>query len=240
MISRLNKFGELNKYDIFKNIAFIAMIIDHIGYYFLPQLFFLRVIGRISAVIFAVLYGYGCKKPNNKVLCYGILTTVIVQLFIENNRFPLNILFTFYISSFLLNELEDIYNNHYWCFCLSLIILFPITVISAVFIEYGIIMLFLMLCGRIFKKENKTQRDVISTRLIFIIYALYQIFNFNFNLFESLCVMLCFACIYVYMFDFKIQKAIFNSKIMLFISRYSLELYFIHLLILSVLARCLY
>ena len=56
MISRLNKFGELNKYDIFKNIAFITMIIDHIGYYFLPQLFFLRVIGRISAVIFAVLY----------------------------------------------------------------------------------------------------------------------------------------------------------------------------------------
>lgn len=240
MINRLNKFGELNKYDIFKNIAFVTMILDHIGYYFSPQLFFLRVIGRISAIIFAILYGYGCKRPNNKILCYGILTGIIVQLFIENNRLPLNILFTFYISSFLLNELEDIYNNCCWCFYLSLFVLLPITIISAVFVEYGIIMLFLMLCGRIFKKENKTQKDIISTVSIFIIYAFYQILNFNFNLFESLCVILCFACVYIYMFDFKIQKVTFGSKIMLFISRYSLELYFIHLLILSVLAKCLY
>ena len=186
MLNRINKFGGLNTYDVFKNVAFFAMVIDHIGYYFLPQIFLLRVIGRISMVIFAVLYGYSFGKRNNNILLYGIFTTVFVQFFVEYDFLPLNVLFAFYISSFFINIFEYVYNKYYSIFCLFLVMFIPAAFISNVFVEYGISMLFLLLCGKIFKKENKTRKDVITSILIFVIYTLYQTLNFGFNLFEFL------------------------------------------------------
>lgn len=240
MLNRINKFGGLNTYDVFKNVAFFAMVIDHIGYYFLPQIFLLRVIGRISMVIFAVLYGYSFSKRNNNILLYGILTAVFVQFFVEHDFLPLNVLFAFYISSFFINIFEYVYNKYYSIFCLFLVMFIPAAFISNVFVEYGISMLFLLLCGKIFKKENKTRKDVITSILIFVIYTLYQTLNFGFNLFEFLFLMLLLTIVYLYLFNLKIQKVDFNNKIMLFVSRYSLELYFIHLLIFSIMAKCLH
>ena len=91
------------------------MLIDHIGYILLPEVAFLRYIGRLAMPIFAFFIGEGClytrdrKKYYLRVLGLG----VVYQLFYigeylftkSSNPFYLNILFTFSASVLLCSAL---------------------------------------------------------------------------------------------------------------------------------------
>lgn len=59
---------EIKYRDILKVIAIITMIIDHIGYYLLPDNLWLRVIGRVAMPIFGILFMEGLErnKEENK------------------------------------------------------------------------------------------------------------------------------------------------------------------------------
>lgn len=227
-----------NNYDLLKSIAFLLMVVDHIGYYFFPQTVLFRAIGRGSAIIFALLFGITKHKKNNKILLYGALTAILFY-FYGYSIFPLNILFNFYLSYFLLDYVENLYYNNNILFNIILILLIPISIISNIFIEYGLIITFLIFCGKLFSKENKTRKDKVTTILIFIIFFLYQVLNFSFDLFNSLIVGVIFFFIFKSMYNFKI-KELKENKILLFISRYSLQLYTIHLLIFNIISRWLY
>ena len=50
-----------------KLIAAIAMVVDHIGVIFFPQIRLLRMIGRLSFPIFAFMIAEGCKHTRNKL-----------------------------------------------------------------------------------------------------------------------------------------------------------------------------
>lgn len=227
-----------NNYDLMKSIAFFAMVIDHIGYYFFPQVYLLRAIGRGSAIIFALLFGITKHKKNNKILLYAILTSLLLMFF-ENTIFPLNILFNFYLSYFLVDYLEDIYYNNNILFNILLILLIPMSIFLNIFLEYGIIFLFLVFCGRLFSKKEKTKKDKNTAIAIFALFFIYQVLNFGFGLINSLIVAVIFYLIFKNMYDFKI-KNIKENKYLLFISRYSLQLYTIHLLIFNIVLRWLY
>ena len=227
-----------NNYDLMKSIAFFLMIIDHIGYYFFPQIYLFRAIGRGSAIIFALLFGITKHKRNNKILLYAVLTSLLLMFF-ENTIFPLNILFNFYLSYFLLDYLEDIYYNNNILFNLLLILLIPMSMFLNIFLEYGVTFLFLVFCGRLFSKKDKTKKDKNTTIAIFILFFIYQVLNFGFGLINTLIVGTIFYFIFKNMYNFKI-KNVKENKYLLFISRYSLQLSKLHLLILNIILRWLY
>lgn len=91
-----------------KIIASVSMLIDHVGYILLPEVAFLRYIGRLAMPIFAFFIGEGClytrdrKKYFTRIFSLG----VVCQLFYvgeylftkSSNPFYLNILFTFSAS----------------------------------------------------------------------------------------------------------------------------------------------
>ena len=91
-----------------KIIACVSMLIDHIGYILLPEVAFLRYIGRLAMPIFAFFIGEGClytrdrKRYFTRIFSLG----VVCQLFYvgeyiftkSSNPFYLNILFTFSAS----------------------------------------------------------------------------------------------------------------------------------------------
>jgi hypothetical protein len=54
-----------------KLLAVLAMVIDHIGLFFFPEIFLLRIIGRISFPIFAWLIAHGARRTRD-VNLYGI------------------------------------------------------------------------------------------------------------------------------------------------------------------------
>ncbi|MBQ7817140.1 MAG: hypothetical protein IJ339_07295, partial [Oscillospiraceae bacterium] len=65
-----------------KLIAAIAMVIDHIGSYLLPQMTALRIIGRLAYPIFAFMIAEGFTHTQNrkKYLLRMVIMSVILQL----------------------------------------------------------------------------------------------------------------------------------------------------------------
>lgn len=100
-----------------KIIACVSMLIDHIGYILLPELAFLRYIGRLAMPIFAFFIGEGClytrdrKKYFTRIFSLGVacqLFYVGEYLFTKSsNPFYLNILFTFSASAVLCSAFID-------------------------------------------------------------------------------------------------------------------------------------
>lgn len=228
-----NKERSLNNYDIYKNIAFFVMVLDHIGYFFLQQFLFIRLIGRASAVIFAILHGFSCKRKNNKILFFALLTFFIVQVSIEKSYFPPNILFHFYLYYFLADTFKYLYDNFYWFFISFILCIVPLFPIVRNFIEYGPLFIFVIFCGTIFKKEEKTLKDTITTIIIFFIHFINQIICFHFDTVKSVILFIYLTIIYLTFYNFKIKDVKSNNIILFIVSKYSLQLYFIHLLIFS-------
>ena len=59
-----------------KILALIFMTADHIGYMLLPQLVFLRCIGRLAMPIFAWMIAEGCRYTKNRVRYFGMIFAV--------------------------------------------------------------------------------------------------------------------------------------------------------------------
>lgn len=146
-----------NLYDYLKIVALIAMLIDHIGYYLLPECLWLRVVWRIAFPIFLFLVGFSWSYQWKNKIC---LTAVLLQIFmfffyfqygIETDK--LNILFGIMIARLALWLIEK-KNN------VTLIILFVLLFIVLhyrlnQYVEYGSLSFFFALRGRIARKYPK-------------------------------------------------------------------------------------
>jgi len=97
--------------DKLKIVALVTMVIDHIGAYLLPNVIFLRIIGRISFPIFAFMVAEGCRYTKNKkryLLNMAVLSAVTYLLFypVSSSKF-LRIPFTFTFSVVLIYALQN-------------------------------------------------------------------------------------------------------------------------------------
>lgn len=108
----MNKSRVLSS-NVLKIIAIIAMTIDHIGYILLPDLVWMRIIGRIAFPVFAFLIAEGCKYTKNKLkyflLVFGLGVFCQIFSYFVGGQTKLNILLTFSFSIglvYLLNWLK--------------------------------------------------------------------------------------------------------------------------------------
>jgi hypothetical protein len=92
--------------EILKIIAIATMTIDHIGVILYPDLWFLRIIGRLAFPIFAYLVVLGVestRKPRKymlTLLSFGLISQLPYFLAFEIQPFErLNILFTLFLSA---------------------------------------------------------------------------------------------------------------------------------------------
>lgn len=100
------------KLDAFqlKIIALITMTIDHIGYFLFPQVLWLRIIGRISFVIFAYLIANAYYFTSNKnkyfyrLLIFGLILDLIV--FLSGNLESFNIFITMALGFRLIDSIQ--------------------------------------------------------------------------------------------------------------------------------------
>lgn len=104
-----------------KIIACVSMLIDHIGFILLPEVAFLRYIGRLAMPVFAFFIGEGClytrdrKKYFTRIFSLGVVCQLfyVGEYFLtkSSNPFYLNILFTFsasvVLSSAFINASND-------------------------------------------------------------------------------------------------------------------------------------
>ncbi len=96
--------------NLLKIIAFISMVIDHIGDFLLNGNIVCKIIGRISFPIFAYFIAEGMKHTKSrkmyflKLLIFACISQIPYMLLIKT--FKLNIMFTFLISMSLIVLIE--------------------------------------------------------------------------------------------------------------------------------------
>jgi hypothetical protein len=151
--------------NVIKVIAAIAMIIDHIGLMFYPEIEAFRVIGRISMPIFAycIAEGYIHTRNIKKYIIRMSVFAVIAQIpysLIFGTR--LNILFSFALSLLLL-KLKDKYGK--WIYLLVI----PAALLN---VEYGIYSVILILIFNEFKDKKSVMITAFVTATI--MYSLTQ------------------------------------------------------------------
>lgn len=173
-----------------KIIAMVLMLLDHICLFFFPDIFFIRVICRISFPLFAYFIAEGCKYTKNKpkrfliMFGLGVIFQVVYSGVVFNFKElgDLNILFTFSLSILLIYSLQAVKkhllvnNKKAVLFFLVFLLVLAISILISIFfaIEYeiwGIIAPLLIsipdLSNTQFSSEIKESFDTTEKRLFF-------------------------------------------------------------------------
>ena len=147
----IKKLGLTN--NQLKIIAMLAMLCDHVGKQFFPQIVLLQIIGRIAFPIFAFMIAQGCFYTKNKlkyflsVFLLGVGCQAV--FFVAEHSFYQNILLTFSLSVALIFSIENFKNKNskasafLMVFTASAVLLFTVAFPKifkscGFFIDYGI------------------------------------------------------------------------------------------------------
>lgn len=98
----------LTSYDLLKTFAVITMVIDHVGFFFYPDILWFRVIGRLSAPCWLFLIGYARTRDIPLTLAGGAAALVLNNIIIGQYILPLNILISMVLWRTILDRLTAI------------------------------------------------------------------------------------------------------------------------------------
>ena len=238
MFTRIYKYNnELNSYDVIKFIAIITMMIDHIGYYLVENNDYLRAIGRLAAPLFFFITGYVSNyqiKP--AILVYGMIITAIFFYFHDN--LCLNILLVFASIKWVLARWQPEKAK-----ISTLMIIFGliyITSISRYFIDYGFFGFAYALIGRLKATGFKSWFAAIMMLSTFLVQIL-AIITYHDNIYVLAIIYVVAILLFLTVLLFRYQVIIVNLTALkngvLVFSRYSLEIYFWHILLLELTVR---
>jgi len=226
-----------NYQDLLKTLAIIAMVIDHMGLYLYPELTIMRIIGRTAMPVFCFFAGYNFHdKPKTHIIIFGVLlqiyTTVLFKQFITTNILISIYLGQCYIYYFRKSLTRFFYSGY--CHVIIMTILFYI---SWALIDYGTLVIAIMILGFIAKHEPVNLKlccfiaiftsFVHST--IFTLAIPFSDFNFSNTELISDLILLTVTYILIIIKDYS-QKIAINLK---WISRNVLYIYCIQIMILQ-------
>ncbi len=95
-----------------KIIAAIAMLLDHVGYLFFPQVLVFRILGRLAFPIFAFMVAEGSRYTKNKLKYFLTMSGLglVIQLvyYFYSRKTTLTVIVTFSISILLIYGLQSV------------------------------------------------------------------------------------------------------------------------------------
>ena len=163
-----------------KIIALVTMTVDHIGAYLLPQLLWLRIIGRLAFPIFAYMIAEGCRHTRSMGKYLGTmalfaLVCQAVEFFIAGSLY-MSIMVTFSMSILLIFLFQKAQKNPLWAIPLVLWLVavqfvceqLPLLLKGTDFsVDYGFIGV-LIPCA-LYMMKNKTFRLVVLAVLLAVL-----------------------------------------------------------------------
>jgi len=156
--------SSLTSYDFLKFTALFLMVVDHIGYYFYPEDFSWRAIGRFSAPIWFFLIGYAQSRDLSPKLWIGMAVLIVANYVVGMGLLPLNILGTIIICRLALDPvMEAIKRRPDVIYPLSVLLCFA-TIVTFPAFEYGTSALLLVMVGYI--TRNREAMGYSNNRLL--------------------------------------------------------------------------
>jgi hypothetical protein len=237
--------SEVNSHDLLKISGILTMVIDHIGRFYLANNIWFRIIGRMAAPQFFFLVGYsGSYRFKRDILFYGVALSIVHYLTststsIMEQALPLNILVSFTIIKALLNKSDPIKLSSGALIILLAVLMF-LSLPTYLFIEYGTLGLCYAIGARLLRQRHSLRRFWLCATVF-----IHFFFEFTFLLVlnadvsvqslpftAGLLVVVFLANLIVFInYDFRLFKIQhkYIRTVAIYVSRYSLEIYFFHL-----------
>ena len=233
-----------NLYDYLKIVAIFTMIIDHVGYFFAPEIIELRLIGRVAFPIFLFLVGFNQNYKFSPKLAFMATFVWIFESVISFSKGlgapQLNILFSILFARIFLSAIKKFEKKIDLLilpiFAFLIILLEP----SRHFFDYGTVAILVAFWGFLMAKKHKFAHFFgMATMFAHLIFSI-LVFRFSENL--SIILLVIFAVEFLVLCQIsrknpslKISPKI--DKIALAISKNALEIYAIHIILFSIFAN---
>ncbi len=252
MTDRSHLPSTVTSYDVWKTLAVILMIVDHIGVYFFPDDSMWRAVGRLCVPIWFFLIGYASSRDMSWRLWAGALIVCLSNLVVGLPILPLNILATIIVVRWVLNPfmakaLQSLTDGFMAC----LVVLLCFIPASFVF-EYGTVGLALASLGYVARNRKVFNLDKEKTFTVFFLALLFyvatQAIGFGFALRQAVFMgvgSFIIGAFLLYGFKPAIlpKKSILNTPVirafLQFFGRYTLEIYVVHLILFKGIAMAL-
>lgn len=236
---------EVNSHDLLKISAISTMVIDHIGRFFLNNSVWWRVVGRMAAPQFFFLVGYtGSYRFKREILFYGLALWVVNYLTntsasIIEHIIPINILIGFTLIKALLNRFDPAKLPTEFVILLLAILMF-FSLPTYIVIEYGTLGLCYAIGARLLRQRHGFRLFWISaTVLVHFFFELVVLLILDIEVSTRLlpfaigflAVVFATNLIIFLNYDFRVFKVgqKYIRTLAIYISRYSLQIYFFHL-----------
>jgi len=241
-IIKTNQRNNYTSLDLMKFFAVLNMTIDHIGFYFFPDILWLRVPSRITIAIWFFLVGYSQARHIPKdIWIYAILLLIPRIIFHDFLLLPFNVLFSVILSRYVINFCED---RNFFQTRLPEII--AICIILSVFtmdlFEYGSLAFLFAIYGRLIR-EKQTKNFYPFMAASYLMFIVWEIYLFKFSLIQSLYVIIGTGWVVWWLAHFSNQEIWSEWKdstwktVIVFISRNTALYYFLHRLIFELIAN---
>jgi TraX protein len=236
---------QINSHDLVKILAILTMIVDNAGLFLMYDNIWMRVIGRMAAPLFFYLVGYsGSYKFKYQILALGI-GLCLIKLFVSDNPsligniLPLDILINFVLIKAILNRFDPAkLRTGYLILILAVLVL--IGEQTRAFVEYGSLGLAIAIGSRLIYKNHQFGKPwiIIATTAHYLIQGNSLLLSWpevsmKVMLLAIALLVLIFALSLLLFLKYELRTFTVGSAplrtIAIYISRYSLQIYFFHL-----------
>jgi len=236
---------EVNSHDLMKVLAIATMVVDHVGVHFTDENVWLRVVGRMAAPLFFFLVGYsGSYRFKPKLLYYWLVLVVVIYVTRAGEStvdriLPLNILLSFALIKLLLNRFDATrLTSEGLIIVLSTMMVFSLP--TYLLIEYGTLGLCYAIGARLLSKRRKFAKLWISATVgVHFVFELTFLLILNEKVSTQLLpfaiplLALVFAVNLIIFLNYNFRAFKIGPKylrtLLIYVSRYSLEVYVFHL-----------
>jgi hypothetical protein len=217
-----------NYQDFLKLFAIFAMTIDHLGLYFYPEYDVMRIIGRMVMPIFCFCAGYNFHNRPRHILLLFASILFVVHSIVFNRIEATEILFGIYLGQlyiFFFQSYLTKFTTGYW----HVILICPLFILTNFIFAYGTLVIAIMILGYIAKHENKSCKLTIFIAIILSLLHYFVIFQPHGS--NIILILIQAFLLYLLMIAKSLDQPIeLNIKT---ISRNSLFIYFIQILIME-------
>lgn len=220
------------------------MIIDHIWYYFFPEIIILRFIWRLAFPLFLFLVGFSNSyKRRRDIFSWWMLLQIaaIIAFFQYWINYPiLNILLWIVISRWVISIYEK-YSSNTLFLRLITIISIIINPLMYNFIDYGMLPILFVIFWYLVKNKNKFAPIYWIIPMTLLLLQNILVFKFDVKLRPISIIILAIMFISMIILFISIWKnnltlrtKWFIDNIILFISKKAIYIYIIHIIIFSI------
>ncbi|MCK5385505.1 MAG: hypothetical protein KAJ29_07980 [Alphaproteobacteria bacterium] len=232
--------SNLTSYDLLKTFAVIIMVIDHIGFYFFPDMLWWRAVGRIGFPIWFFLVGYSRGRDIPIQLWGGGFVLLAGNLITGMSVFPLNALFTIMgirlvIDWFMKRGFEK--SVYIWSFS---IVLMLVVLPSYYITEYGTQALITAIYGYYVRYKDEAGKQAAANYMLFSFFTFiaYQQLVYDFDIWEFVFMFIGTLIVRLTLLDFsskvypRLTERLPCVAVWFFqlCGRHTLRIYIVHLL----------